>query len=166
MTVLSLIGRSNHAVDFLTNIKPKWHPDDQSRSSLSKIVSKIKSDGKGRDFDCILGLSGGLDSSYMLHLAVTEFNLRPLVFHVDAGWNSELAVHNINALIDSLGLDLYTDVINWKEMKDFQLAWFKSGVPHLDIPQDHAFIATLYNFASKYNIKYILNGGNIYRMCS
>ena len=108
-----------------------------------------------------MGLSGGLDSSYMLHLAVTEFNLRPLVFHVDAGWNSELAVHNINALIDSLGLDLYTDVINWKEMKDFQLAWFKSGVPHLDIPQDHAFIATLYNFASKYNIKYILNGGNI-----
>ena len=101
----------------------------------------------------------------MLHLAVKEFGLRPLVFHVDGGWNSELAVHNIQVMVDKLGLDLYTEVINWEEMKDFQLAFFKSGVPHLDIPQDHAFIATLYNFADKHNIKYILNGGNISTEC-
>jgi N-acetyl sugar amidotransferase len=101
----------------------------------------------------------------MLHLAVKEFGLRPLVFHVDGGWNSELAVHNINVMIDKLGLDLYTEVINWEEMKDFQLAFFKSGVPHLDIPQDHAFVATLYHFAEKYKIKYILNGGNFSTEC-
>lgn len=125
----------------------------------------MKKEGKGKDFDCILGLSGGVDSSYMLHIAVKEFGLRPLVFHVDGGWNSELAVHNIQMLVDKLGLDLYTEVINWEEMRDFQLAFFKSGVPHIDIPQDHAFVATLYNFAYKYNIKYILNGGNISTEC-
>jgi N-acetyl sugar amidotransferase len=101
----------------------------------------------------------------LLHLAVKKYGLRPLVFHVDAGWNSELAVHNINVLVDKLGLDLYTEVINWPEMRDFQLAWFKSGVPHIDIPQDHAFVATLYNFAAKHKVKYILNGGNISTEC-
>jgi N-acetyl sugar amidotransferase len=101
----------------------------------------------------------------MLHAAVKHFGLRPLVFHVDGGWNSELAVHNIQVLVDKLGLDLFTEVIDWEEMRDFQLAWFKSGVPHIDIPQDHAFIATLYQFADKHNIKYILNGGNIATEC-
>ncbi|RYD74529.1 MAG: N-acetyl sugar amidotransferase, partial [Sphingobacteriales bacterium] len=101
----------------------------------------------------------------LLHLAVKEFGLKPLVFHVDGGWNSEVAVNNIQVIVDKLGIDLYTDVINWEEMKDFQLAFFKSGVPHLDIPQDHAFIASLYNFAEKYKVKYILNGGNISSEC-
>jgi hypothetical protein len=96
---------------------------------------------------------------------VTEFGLRPLVFHVDGGWNSEMAVHNIHVLVEKLGLDLYTEVINWEEMRDFQLAWFKAGVPHLDIPQDHAFIAVLYKFAEKYQVKTILNGGNIATEC-
>ena len=100
-----------------------------------------------------------------MHKAVTEWGLRPLVFHVDGGWNSELAVHNINVMVQKLGVDLYTEVINWEEMRDFQLAFFKSGTPHLDIPQDHAFIATLYHFANKHNIKYILNGGNISTEC-
>lgn len=127
---------------------------------LSKIIEKVKKDGNKRDFDCLLGISGGIDSSYMLHLAVKEFGLRPLVFHVDGGWNSEIAVNNIQRMIDKLGLDLYTEVINWEEMKAFELAFFKAGVPYLDLPQDHAFVATLYNFADKYKIKYILNGGN------
>jgi N-acetyl sugar amidotransferase len=158
-------GVCDHCHDFLNNIIPNWHTDERGHQELSKIVEKIKKKGKGKDFDCLLGISGGVDSSYMLHLAVKEFGLRPLVFHVDGGWNSELAVHNINVMIDKLGLDLYTEVINWEEMKDFQLAFFKSGVPHLDIPQDHAFIATLYNFADKYNINYILNGGNFSTEC-
>lgn len=158
-------GMCDHCNDFYTNVKPHWKVDASSRNELSKIIEKIKTEGKGKDFDCILGLSGGVDSSYMLHIAVKEFGLRPLVFHVDGGWNSELAVHNIQMLVDKLGLDLYTEVINWEEMKDFQLAFFKSGVPHIDIPQDHAFVATLYNFAYKYNIKYILNGGNISTEC-
>ena len=158
-------GVCDHCNDFYTNVKPNWHTDERGRSEMEKLVAKIKKDGEGRDFDCLLGMSGGVDSSYLLHLAVKEFGLRPLVFHVDGGWNSELAVHNIQVMIDKLGLDLYTEVINWEEMKDFQLAFFKSGVPHIDIPQDHAFIATLYNFADKYNIKYILNGGNISTEC-
>lgn len=158
-------GVCDHCHDFEKYVKPHWHPDERGRSELSKIVAKIKREGKDRDFDCILGISGGVDSSYMLHLAIKELGLRPLVFHVDGGWNSELAVHNINVMIDKLGVDLYTQVINWEEMKDFQLAFFKSGVPHIDIPQDHAFIATLYHFADKYKIKYILNGGNISTEC-
>jgi N-acetyl sugar amidotransferase len=158
-------GVCDHCNDFYTSVKPNWYTDEKGRAKLEAVVAKIKKDGKGKDFDCILGMSGGVDSSYLLHLAVEELGLRPLVFHVDGGWNSELAVHNIQVMIDKLGLDLYTEVINWEEMKDFQLAFFKSGVPHLDIPQDHAFIATLYNFANKYNIKYILNGGNISTEC-
>lgn len=158
-------GVCDHATDFYQNVLPRWRTDEHGASELQRIIDQIKKDGLKRDFDCILGLSGGVDSSYMLHLAVKEFGLRPLVFHVDGGWNSEIAVHNIHVLVDKLGLDLYTEVIDWEEMRDFQLAWFKSGVPHIDIPQDLAFIATLYNFADKYNVKYILNGGNISTEC-
>jgi N-acetyl sugar amidotransferase len=158
-------GVCDHCHGFWNDLKPYWHTDERGRKELETIVAKIKEDGKGRDFDCIMGMSGGADSSYMLHLAVKELGLRPLVFHVDGGWNSELAVNNIQVMIDKLGLDLYTEVINWEEMRDFQLAFFKAGVPHLDIPQDHAFIATLYNFADKYKIKYILNGGNFSTEC-
>lgn len=151
--------------DFNEHVKPHWHTGPEGRRHLEAMVEKIKASGKGRDFDCIMGLSGGADSSYMLHVMVTEFGLRPLVFHVDGGWNSELAVHNINGLIDKLGLDLFTEVINWEEMKNFQLAMFKSGVPHLDIPQDMAFVGVLYQFAQKHGIQYILNGGNISTEC-
>ena len=160
-------GVCDHCNDFYKNVKPNWHTDERGRAELEAIVTQVKKKVKGNDFDCLLGISGGVDSSYMLHMAVKEFGLRPLVFHVDGGWNSELAVNNIEVMIDKLGLDLYTEVIDWEEMRDFQLAFFKSGVPHIDIPQDHAFIATLYNFADKYNIKYILNGGNhLNRVCS
>lgn len=158
-------GVCDHCNDFYNNVLPGWHTDERGRAQLENVIGKIKKEGKAREFDCILGLSGGVDSSYLLHLAVKEFGLRPLVFHVDGGWNSELAVHNIQVLVDKLGVELYTNVINWEEMRDFQLAFFKSGVPHLDIPQDHAFIATLYNFANKHKIKYILNGGNISTEC-
>ncbi len=159
------LGVCDHCHDYMENVLPNWHTDEKGRRALDKIVKKIKEDGKNRDFDCIMGMSGGGDSSFMLHLAVKELGLRPLVFHVDGGWNSELAVNNINVMIDKLRLDLYTEVINWQEMQDFQLAFFKSGVPHIDLPQDHAFIATLYNFADKYKIKYILNGGNYSTEC-
>ena len=158
-------GISNHYHDFINTVKPNWHPDETGRLALERLVEKIKQAGKGKDFDCLLGLSGGLDSSFMLHTLVTQFGLRPLVFHVDAGWNSEEAVHNIHVLVDQFGLDLYTEVINWEEMRDFQLACFKSGLPNIDIPQDHAFISTLYKFAEKYGIKYIVNGGNISTEC-
>jgi N-acetyl sugar amidotransferase len=158
-------GVCDHCNDFYKNVKPRWHTDERGKAALESIVARIKKSGKGKDFDCLLGISGGVDSSYMLHITVKEFGLRPLVFHVDGGWNSELAVNNIEVMIDKLGLDLYTEVIDWEEMRDFQLAFIKAGVPHIDIPQDHAFIATIYNYADKYNIKYILNGGNISTEC-
>jgi N-acetyl sugar amidotransferase len=158
-------GVSNHYWDFQNNVKPNWHTGLKGRADLEKIVDQIKKDGKHNEFDCLTGLSGGADSSYMLHVMVKEFGLRPLVFHVDGGWNSEAAVNNIHNLVDKLGLDLYTEVINWEEMRDFQLSMFKSGVPHLDIPQDMSFIGVLNKFAEKHNIKYILNGGNISTEC-
>ena len=154
---------SNHYWDFQNISKKIWENSfkDEGKKCLQSTINKIKASSKGKDFDCIMGLSGGLDSSYMLHKMVTEYDLKPLVFHVDGGWNSEIAVNNINVLIDKLNLDLYTEVINWEEMKDFQLAMFKSGVPHIDVPQDMAFIGILYKFAERHNIKYILNGGNV-----
>lgn len=158
-------GVCDHCRGFETNVKPHWHPNERGRAEVAKTVEAIKQSGKGKQFDSLLGLSGGLDSSYMLHLVVQEFGLRPLVFHVDGGWNSDIAVSNIENLVKRLGLDLYTEVINWEEMRDFQLAFFKAGVSHIDIPQDHAFIATLYHFANQHGIKYILNGGNIATEC-
>lgn len=164
-TTFDADGICNHYWDFHNVVKPNWHPDAHGRKLLEQKVAAIKTTGQGKDFDCLLGLSGGVDSSYMLHVMVKEFGLRPLVFHVDGGWNSELAVHNIHVLVEKLGLDLFTEVINWEEMKDFQLAWLKAGVPHIDIAQDHAFVAVLYKFAEKYGIKTILNGGNISTEC-
>lgn len=158
-------GVCDHCRGFDLHVRPNWHPDAIGERKFAAVAEKIKREGRGQDFDCILGMSGGLDSSYLLHKAVKDFGLRPLVFHVDGGWNTDIAVSNIQALIEGLGLDLYTEVINWNEMRDFQLAFFKSGVPHIDIPQDHAFVATLYNFADKHKIKYILNGGNISTEC-
>lgn len=158
-------GISGQYWDYHKNVKKNWKVNNEGLDELEKIINKIKKSQANKDFDCILGLSGGADSSYMLHVIVKEFNLKPLVFHVDGGWNSEIAVSNIKNLVDKLQLDLFTEVINWEEMKDFQLAMFKSGVPHIDIPQDMAFIGVLYKFARKYNIPYILNGGNISTEC-
>lgn len=158
-------GVCDHCNGFQQDVLPSWHPDEKGKTMFREVVERIKREGQGKPFDSIIGMSGGLDSSYLLHLAVTEFGLRPLVFHVDGGWNTDIAVNNIQMLVDKLGLDLYTEVINWEEMRDFQLAFFKASVPHLDIPQDHAFVATLYHFANKHKIKYILNGGNYATEC-
>ncbi|ENM3829561.1 N-acetyl sugar amidotransferase [Vibrio cholerae] len=158
-------GVCDHCNDFYSNVQPNWYTDERGEKQLLRIIEQIKKDGKGREFDCIMGMSGGADSSYLLHVAAKKYGLRPLVFHVDGGWNSQIAVNNINVMIEKLGLDLYTEVINWEEMKAFQLAYFRAGVANIDIPQDHAFIATLYNFAAKHKIKYILNGGNISTEC-
>ena len=155
----------DHCNTFFKDIKPNWHTDERGGNEIKKIVSKIKKEGKGKDFDCIMGMSGGIDSSYLLYLAVKKLGLRPLVFHVDAGWNSQEAVNNIEKMVDQLGLDLYTEVIDWEEMKDLQLAYFKAGVSNIDTPQDHSFFATMYKFANQHNVKYILTGGNYSTEC-
>jgi N-acetyl sugar amidotransferase len=154
-------GVCDNCISFRKNVEPYWYPNDYGKSIFSKQVEQIKLKSKGKEFDSIMGLSGGLDSSYLLHVAVKEFGLRPLVFHVDGGWNTDLAVSNIEKMVKKLNLELFVEVINWEEMKDFQLAWFKSGTPHLDIAQDHAYFATMFHFARKHKINTILNGGNI-----
>lgn len=158
-------GVCDHCNGYYRDVLPNWHPNEKGKEIFRKQVEEIKRKSKGKPYDSIMGLSGGLDSSYLLHLAVTEFGLRPLVFHVDGGWNTDIAVNNIQMLVDKLGLDLFTEVIDWEEMSDFQLAFFKSGTPHLDIPQDHAFFGTMFHFANKYKIKHILNGGNFSTEC-
>ncbi len=158
-------GVCDHCNTYYSDILPNWHTDERGDLALKKIVKKLKKEGKGKDFDCLMGMSGGIDSSYLLYVMVIKYGLRPLVFHVDAGWNSQIAVNNIERLVEGLGLDLYTEVINWEEMKDLQLAFFKSGVSQIDTPQDHSFFATMYKFASKHNIKHILTGGNYSTEC-
>ena len=158
-------GVCDHCNNFYRNILPDWHPGERGKQTLEKLVETIKQEGKGKDFDCIIGMSGGIDSSYLTYAAKEQFGLRPLVFHVDAGWNSQVAVNNIEKLVDKLGLDLYTEVIDWEEMRDLQLAFFKSGVPHIDTPQDHAFFATMYNFAEQHKVRYILTGANLSTEC-
>jgi N-acetyl sugar amidotransferase len=158
-------GRCEHCNNFYDNILPNWHTDERGLRKIEAEVEKMKADGKGRDFDCLIGLSGGVDSSYVTYLAKEKFGLRPLLYHVDAGWNSQQAVNNIEKLVDGLGLDLFTEVVNWPEMRDLQLAFFKAEVPHLDTPQDHAFFGGLYNFAAKNKVKYIVTGANYSTEC-
>jgi len=154
-------GVCDRCNQFYKDILPSWNYGKDKSRELNELVEKMKKQGRGKQYDSILGLSGGFDSSYLLHFAVKELGLRPLVFHVDAGWNEPLAVQNIKKITDKLGVDLKIEKMNWQEMKDLQLAFFKSGVPHLDTPQDNAFVAILDKFAKENKIKYVLNGGNI-----
>ena len=158
-------GICDHCNTYYQKILPNWHKGNKARVKLEKIINKIKKDGKGKDFDCIIGMSGGIDSSYLTYIAKEKLGLKPLIFHVDAGWNSQIAVNNIEMLVDKLGLDLFTEVINWNEMRDLQLSYFKSGLPNIDTPQDHAFFAMMYKFAQKYNVKNILTGANYSTEC-
>ena len=158
-------GICDHCRTYRNHTLSNWHPDEHGGKDLNNLVARIKREGDGKGFDCIIGMSGGVDSSYLTYLAKEKLKLRPLVFHVDAGWNSQEAVNNIEKLVDGLDLDLYTEVIDWEEMKDLQLAFFKSGVPHIDTPQDHAFFATMYKFAERHKIKYILTGANLSTEC-
>ena len=158
-------GWCDYCNNYHQNILPNWHTDERGAKRIAAQVAQIKKDGEGRDHDCLIGISGGVDSSYVAYLAKAKFGLRPLLFHVDAGWNSQQAVNNIEAMVDGLGLDLHTEVVNWEEMKDLQLAFFKAQVPHIDTPQDHAFFASLYNFAAKHKFKYILTGANYSTEC-
>jgi aminotransferase len=148
-------------VDYFHEVqKPNWHPNAQGRSILERAVEQIKKDGKGKPYDCIVGLSGGLDSSYLAY-KIKEFDLRVLAVHVDGGWNSETSVQNIEKIITHCGWDLHTYVVNWEEMRDLQLAYLKAGLVNQDVPQDHAFFAKLWQTAVENNLKWTLSGGNI-----
>jgi N-acetyl sugar amidotransferase len=158
-------GWCDYCINYHKNIVPHWHPDERGARELQPVIERIKREGAKKSHDCIIGMSGGVDSSYVTYLAKEKFGLNPLIFHVDAGWNSQEAVNNIEKLVDALSLDLHTEVVDWTEMKDLQLAFFKAQVPHVDTPQDHAFFASLYNFAAANGFKYILTGANYSTEC-
>lgn len=147
--------------EYKQRILPDWNYGQGHENELDALINKIKDSGKGKQYDCILGLSGGLDSSYMLHLAVREWGLKPFVFHIDAGWNLPVAEENIKRLTDKMGVELHTEKMDWNEMREMQLAWFRTGLESLDAPQDHAFIALIDRFSRELGVKYILNGYNI-----
>ena len=158
-------GECVYCQNFKSVIKPNWDTGNKGYNKLKKIADDIKRSQKDRDFDCIIGLSGGLDSSYTAYIAKEKMGLRPLLFHVDAGWNTDQAVGNIEKLCDGLNLDLYTEVIDWEKMKNVQLAFFKSQIPDQDLPQDAAFFSALYKFARKYKIKHVVTGSNFSTEC-
>ncbi|MCP5282485.1 MAG: N-acetyl sugar amidotransferase [Rhodoferax sp.] len=153
-------GVCNHCRQFDEVTRKDWFPNQEGERRWAAQVEQIRAAGKGKDYDCILGLSGGVDSSY-LALRVKDWGLRPLVVHVDAGWNSELAVANIEKIVKHCNFDLHTHVVDWEEMRDLHLAYLKAGVANQDVPQDHVFFSSLYHFATRNGIRYILSGGNI-----
>ena len=158
-------GLCEYCNNFDLNIKPNWKNSIQNEKLLSNLAKSILNSGKNKDFDCIIGLSGGLDSSYAAYIAKEKMGLRPLLFHVDAGWNTDQAVGNIEKLVDGLGLDLYTVVANWDAIKRMQVAFLRSGIPDQDLVQDAVFFSELYKFARKYKIKYIITGSNFSTEC-
>lgn len=158
-------GWCDYCRNYHENILPNWHPNDQGEKELSKIIEKIKKHGKGRDHDCLIGISGGIDGSYVAYVAKEKMGLKPLLYHVDTSWNSQVSEHNIKKLVEGLGLDLYTEVIDWSEMKDLQLAFFRAQVANIDIPQELSLFSSLYNYAAKNNFKYILTGANYSTEC-
>ena len=123
------------------------------------LILRVKSKGLGKKYDCIAGISGGLDSSYLIY-KMKDWGLNPLLVHVDAGWNTPEAVSNIKAVADYTGFDLYTKVVYWPDMRAIQKAYLFSGVSNLDVPQDHVFVSTLFKLAQSMEIKYILSGAN------
>lgn len=154
------LGICSHCRKFEHYRKECWFPNEDGEKQLNAIIQKIKQENINNEYDCIIGLSGGVDSSYLAYKAI-ELGLRPLAVHVDAGWNSELAVKNIENIVKKLNIDLFTHVVDWEEMQDLQVAFLKSGVANQDVPQDHAFFAALYGFAVQNNIRYVLSGSNI-----
>lgn len=147
--------------EYEERILPDWNHGKGHVAELQELINKIKKSGEGKKYDCILGLSGGLDSTYMLHLAVKEWGLRPFVFHIDCGWNLPVAEENIRKVCNGLGVELHIEKMDWNELREMQLAWFRTGMEMLDAPQDHAFIALIDRFSRELGVKYIMNGYNI-----
>lgn len=158
-------GVCDYCNNFEATIKPHWDTAERGRLALHEMADAIRAAGNGHEFDCIIGLSGGLDSSYAAYIAKEVMGLRPLLFHVDAGWNTDQAVGNIEKLVDGLGLDLYTDVVNWESVKRMQVAFLRAGIPDQDLVQDAAFFSGLYKFARRHKIRHIITGSNFSTEC-
>ena len=153
-------GRCDVCHAYLERKETHGYQPEKGEAHLQALVAEMKAYGRNREYDAILGLSGGVDSAYLLYLA-HELGLRVLAVHVDTGWNSEIAVHNIQRMCDKLGIQLHTIVMDWLAMKELQRAYLLSGIANLDVPQDHAFMSSLMTFAKKHRQKYLLSGSNL-----
>lgn len=152
-------GRCSHCRDYELVAQTQAPPPGQRQAALERLVGEIKATGHNRDYDCIIGVSGGVDSTYVAYL-VKQMGLRPLAVHMDNGWDSELAVSNIEKVLKQLDIDLFTHVLDWEEFKDLQISFLKASVSDAEIPTDHAIHAVLYQQAARRNIKYVLFGTN------
>lgn len=153
-------GVCHHCRQFDARAQRELPPPGARAARLGSLVEKIKASGRGREYDCILGVSGGADSSYVAYLA-KQLGLRPLAVHFDNGWNSELAVDNIKRLLTALDIDLHTHVVDWDEFADLQKSFLKASVPNAEIPTDHAITALLWGQARRRGVRYILSGSNL-----
>lgn len=153
-------GICNYYYDYLKAERENVFKGDAGKKKLEDLVCKIKKEGKGKTYDCLIGLSGGVDSTYVAYL-VHQLGLRPLAVHLDNGWNSELAVQNVENIVQKLGIDLYTLVVNWQEFRDIQLSYLKASVVDIEVVSDHAIFATMYKLAKENKIGYILSGTNV-----
>lgn len=152
-------GLCHHCLRYEHLIETRVSKGEQAKVQLDALVNKIKKSGKNKEYDCIIGVSGGVDSTYVAYLT-KELGLRPLAIHFDNGWNSELAVKNVENILKKLDIDLITYVIDWPEFRDLQLSFLKASVPDGEVPSDHAIQSVLWSFAEKYKIKYIISGMN------
>lgn len=152
-------GICNHCIRYQNEIHKRVFSGELGREKLNNLLENIKKSGKGKEYDCVIGVSGGVDSTYVAYLT-KRLGLRPLAIHFDNGWNSEIAVSNIEKTLDKLQIDLYTYVIDWEEFRELQISFLNSSTPDGEIPTDHAINALLFKEASKRNIKYIINGMN------
>lgn len=151
----------SHCQNFDTLLPTFLLSKAESDSRLQALVSEVRKNKGKSKYDSILGLSGGIDSSYVALLAA-KYGLNPLVVHFDNGWNSEIAVSNIHKIVNKLGFDLYTSVIDWEEFRDIQRAFIEASVVDIEMVTDHAIFASMFNIARKYGIKYILSGTNFF----
>lgn len=156
---LDALGVCNHCHQFDSRQLLELPDPIRRESILTEVVQKMKDQGRGKAYDCVIGLSGGVDSSYVA-LQVHRLGLRALGVHLDNGWNSEAAVSNINQIVTRLGIDLHTNVLNWEEFRDLQKAFFRASVVNCEMPTDHAILATLFQAAARHKVNYILSGSN------
>lgn len=152
-------GVCNHCLRYDVELPKRVFTGKPAEEKLNQLVKKIKEYGHNKEYDCLIGVSGGVDSTYVAYL-IKKLGLRPLAIHFDNGWNSELAVSNIQKVLDRLNIDLYTYVIDWEEFKSLQQSFLKASTPDSEVPTDHAINALLFQEASKRNIRYIISGMN------
>ena len=154
-------GVCNICTQYVERVEKELDNGPSGQEKLNSMVERIKKEGTGRDYDCIIGVSGGVDSTYVAYLVKKRYGLRPLAVHLDNGWDSELAVANVEQVLKRLDIDLFTHVLNWEEFKDLQISFLKSSVSNAEIPTDQAIWALLVRTAAKYKVRYIISGLNI-----